>query len=231
VIDPFRPGLRYHALDDREFELLTAQHLRAVRQVFEQADVFIFTLGLTEAWTSSMDGAVFPACPGTVAGTFDPTRHAFQNFTVADVTADFDAFVGIVRALNPNIRIILTVSPVPLVATATTRHVLCASTYSKAVLRVAAEEACRRHPFVAYFPSYEIVAGPQAPASFLAPDRRTVTPEAIATVMAAFLTLCERPAPSASGPRQTFGAQLSRAISEAECEEAMAVPRATPGPV
>lgn len=48
VIDPFRPGLRYHALTDREFDLLGAQHLRAVRRVFEEAKVFIFTLGLTE---------------------------------------------------------------------------------------------------------------------------------------------------------------------------------------
>ena len=42
VVDPFRPGLRYHARSEREFDLLTAAHLRAVRAVFEQATVFIF---------------------------------------------------------------------------------------------------------------------------------------------------------------------------------------------
>ena len=191
VIDPFRPGLRYHALTDREFDLLGAQHLRAVRRVFEEAKVFIFTLGLTEAWVSRLDGAVFPACPGTIAGTFDEALHAFVNFSVDEVTSDLDAFVTELRALNRGVRIILTVSPVPLVATATGKHVLPSSTYSKAVLRASAEEIVRRHAFVSYFPAFEIVTGPQAPDAYLEADRRSVTQEAIATVMTAFLAACE----------------------------------------
>ena len=63
VIDPFRPGLRFHALTDREFDLLTSRHLRAVRAMFEQMNVFIFTLGLTEAWISRADGCVFRRVP------------------------------------------------------------------------------------------------------------------------------------------------------------------------
>src|ERR1700722_2207136 len=53
VVDPFRPGLKYCASSNREFKLLTDQHLRACLRVFEEADVFIFTLGLTEAWVST----------------------------------------------------------------------------------------------------------------------------------------------------------------------------------
>ena len=63
VIDPLRPGLVHPARSDREFDLLTAQHLRAVRQAFVTADVLIFTLGLTEAWVSAVDGTVFPRAP------------------------------------------------------------------------------------------------------------------------------------------------------------------------
>ena len=85
VIDPFRPGLRYPARSDREFDLLTTQHLEAVRAAIGVATVFVFTLGLTEAWELAADGAVFPACPGTIAGTFSPVKHRFHNFGVEEV--------------------------------------------------------------------------------------------------------------------------------------------------
>ncbi len=227
VIDPFRPGLRYHALTDREFDLLSAQHLRAVRRVFEEAKVFIFTLGLTEAWVSRLDGAVFPACPGTVAGTFDEALHAFVNFSVDEVTSDLDAFVTELRALNCGVRIILTVSPVPMVATATGKHVLPSSTYTKAVLRVSAEEIVRRHACVSYFPGFEMVTGSHVPDAYWEADRRSLTQEAIATVMTAFLAACEAPAEAphvVNAPREEGGSArlLSRMVSQAECEEAMA---------
>jgi hypothetical protein len=234
VIDPFRPGLRYHALTDREFDLLTSQHLRAVRAMFEQMDVFIFTLGLTEAWVSRADGCVFPACPGTVAGEFDESRHEFVNFGVAEMSADLGELIEGLRAVNPRVRIILSVSPVPLVATATNNHVLCATTYSKSALRVVAEEASRRYPRVTYFPAYEIVTGVQAPASFYMDNLREVSEEAIYTVMFAFLSHCQLDVPlpasphdaamtvTASGrtaPAPDVRQRLSAAIVARECEE------------
>jgi hypothetical protein len=231
IVDPFRPGMRYAARSEREFELLTAQHLRATRRAFESCDVFVATLGLTEAWVSTLDGAVFPACPGTVAGTFDPTRHEFVNFTAADVAGDLDAFVTALRAINPEVRVILTVSPVPLVATATSRHVLAADTYSKASLRVAAEAATRAHRDVHYFPSYEIVVGPRAPAEFFEADRRTVSKHAVDVVMAAFLSLCETDDNRAadehprSASNDVTAQELSRRIVDGECEEAALDPQ------
>jgi hypothetical protein len=191
VIDPFRPGLRYPARSGREFDLLTAQHLGKTRQAFEQATVFIFTLGLTEAWISRLDAAVFPACPGTVAGSFDPDRHEFRNFDTAETAADLREFTRVLRSINPGVRIILTVSPVPLVATATGDHVLSASIYSKSVLRVAAAELAGLEPEIVYFPAYEIVTGPQAPDGFFEADRRNVSAAAIKSVVAALLAHCE----------------------------------------
>jgi hypothetical protein len=226
VIDPFRPGLRYPAGSNREFDLLTAQHLRQTLASFRQADVFVFTLGLTEAWVSTIDGAVFPACPGTVAGSFDPLRHAFKNFTVAEVVTDLDQALSLLRSINPEVRVILTVSPVPLVATASGRHVLTATTYSKSVLRAAAGEIAAKDLGVTYFPAYEIVTGPQAPETFFESDRRNVSREAIDVVMGAFLASCETTgssAPAAIGDRVDDAAtEISRAIMEFECEEAMA---------
>jgi hypothetical protein len=122
--------------------------------------------------------------------------------------------------------VILTVSPVPLVATASGRHVLTATTYSKSVLRVAAGEITAKDLRVNYFPAYEIVTGPQAPETFFERDRRNVSREAIDVVMGAFLACCEpaeRAALAAIGDRNDDAAtEISRAIVEFECEEAMA---------
>lgn len=225
VVDPFRPGLRYHASSHQEFDLLTQQHLNACLRAFTEADVFIFTLGLTEAWVSRQDGAVFPACPGTVGGEFDPKKHEFRNFSGWEITSDLRQFVDELRLFNPDVRIILTVSPVPLVATATDRHVLRASTYSKSVLLVAAETVCAERPGVTYFPAYEIVTGPHAPADFFQEDRRNVAPAAIEVVMQAFLSCCETghpPQERSEGTREKAIELFSARFADAECEELMA---------
>lgn len=226
VIDPFRPGLRWPAWSDREFDLLTRQHLDRTLEALRLADAFIFTLGLTECWASAKDGAVYPACPGAIAGAFDPLAHTFVNLSTADVKADLADILDTLAAINPRLRIILTVSPVPLVATATPGHVVAATIYSKSALVAAAVETAREYDRVAYFPSYEIITGPQAPESFFEADRRNVSAEGIATVMAVLLAHCEGGAqPPAAAPSSPADLQaLSKAIAAAECEE-MAVDR------
>ena len=154
---------------------------------------------------------------------------------MSDVTADLNEFIQDVRRINPALRIVLTVSPMPLVATATGGHVLPATIYSKSVLRVAAEEVVRANSNILYFPAYEIVTGPQAPEAFYEKDRRNVSTDAVETVMAALLARCERvdadgatasatvaPArPPATAPAPGNVQTLSRLIAEAECDEAM----------
>lgn len=228
LIDPFRPGLRYRARSAAEFAALTKQHLDCVRLAIREASVFVFTLGLTEMWMARADGAAYPACPGTVAGTFDAARHAFHNLTAGEVARDLNRFIRIARKLNPALRVVLTVSPVPLVATATGGHVLPATIYSKSVLRAAAGEVAAALPDVTYFPAYEIVTGPQAPEDFFEPDRRNVSKAAVETVMAALLANSEggEPPRAAQAAEARAVQDMSRAIAEAACEEEMADRRA-----
>jgi hypothetical protein len=221
--------LRFRARSDAEFDALTKYHLSRVKVAFEMANVVIFTLGLTEAWYSQIDGAVFPVCPGTVAGTFDSDKHAYKNFSVNEIIADLDYICATLKEIRPDVRVILTVSPVPLVATATSDHVLVASTYSKSVLRVACSEILTRHDLVTYFPAYELITGPQAPADFFEPDRRNVSTKGIDEVMTAFLAHCEvdpgstnHYAVESSRPSSSQGIALSNLVSSIECEEAAA---------
>jgi hypothetical protein len=232
VIDPFRPGLRFPSADDREFDIQTTRHLEATRQAFDLATVFVITLGLTEVWVSRSDGAAFPAAPGTVAGEFNPDRHVLHNLTVDEVVDDLTAFVDILRATNPSLRFIVTVSPVPLVATATKEHVVTASMRSKSILRVAADRFADQVPSCRYFPSYEIIAGPQAPHDYFEDDRRNVSERGVSVVMH---TLLGKLIGQASGPSirpPGFGTEvsgsrsrestLSQRVVSAECDEVLA---------
>lgn len=187
VVDPLRPTIEVEPFASvAELEMLRRDHLDRVLDMFERADVFVFTLGLTEAWLSADDGTAFPLCPGTAGGTFDPARHVFRNLTAAEVRADMDAFLTDLRALNPKVEVFLTVSPVPLMATATQAQVAVASSYSKSVLRAVAGELCDAYDFVDYFPSYEIITQPFMQGYFFEPDRREVSPHGVAHVMKTF---------------------------------------------
>ena len=156
--------------------------------MFESLDVFVFTLGLTECWRSRADGAVFPICPGVEAGVFQEDRYEFYNQPVDEVLADMTSFLDQLGRVNPRARVILTVSPVPLAATASPGvHVLAATTYSKSVLRVAAECLRQRFPHVDYFPSYEIITGQHARGAYYADDLRNVVEAGVSHVMRVFL--------------------------------------------
>jgi hypothetical protein len=184
VADPFRPQIQPTGfLSREELALDRRQHLAAVRRAVEEMDVFVFTLGLTEAWEDRRDGAVFPLAPGVAAGRYDPDTHRFHNFGAAEVVEDMNRSIALIREKNPGVRILLTVSPVPLNATALERHVLVSTVYSKAVLRVAAEEICGAWSNVDYFPSFEIITAPQVRGRYVAADARSVLEEGVRHVM------------------------------------------------
>lgn len=165
-----------------------AYHLGRVRVMFETTDVFVFTLGLTESWFNAKGGHTYPACPGTVKGQYDPEVHRFHNFTCAEVVADLEALIAELSKVNPELKLIFTVSPVPLVATRSDRNVLIASSYSKSVLRAAVGEVEVKHPHVAYFPSYEIISHPASFGQYQASDLREVTERGVSHVMNHFLS-------------------------------------------
>lgn len=224
-VDPFRPRAHPGGLASRrELAAERAQHFAAVRRLFAELDVFVFTLGLTETWADATDGAVYPVCPGVVAGEFDAARHVLQNHGVDEVVADLRRFVFLLRAINPGARLVLTVSPVPLVATAEDRHVLVSTTLSKSVLRVAADAVAAAEPGVAYFPSYEIITSPFSRGAYFAPDLRSVTEAGVSHVMRLFLAHylgLEGEAPQPAAPVAAADAFLreAQAVVEAICDE------------
>ena len=231
VRDPFRPAVQPgNFMSETEMLLDRQQHLSAVRRMFETLDVFVFTLGLTEGWKSRADGAVFPLCPGVDGGSFNAAKYVFENQTLKSVMKDMTAFFEKLKAVNPTASCILTVSPVPLMATAAPRaHVLCATTYSKSVLRVAAQMLCEAHDFVHYFPSYEVITGAYNRGSYYADDLRNVTEEGVSHVMRLFLRHAAGLEPGqepqhadgerSTAPGQSALMQAAALFVEVECDE------------
>ena len=185
--DPFRPRVEPEGFASPEaVEAERQVHLSQVRRLFETLDVFVFTLGLTEGWHAAADGAAFPLSPGVAAGSFDPQKYVFANQPVEEVIADLTAFADALKAVNAGARIILTVSPVPLVATYAGRHVLQSTVHSKAVLRVAAQRLTETRDDTLYFPSYEIVTSPEGAFRYLESDLRSVSKDGVDHVMRVF---------------------------------------------
>jgi hypothetical protein len=187
IVDALRPRAfdeGFASIADLEAE--RERHLAAVRAMFEQLEVFVFTLGLTETFVSRIDGTAYPACPGKDFGEFDPQRYAFRNLGVAENLEAMHRFIAGLRGVNPRARVLLTVSPVPLVATMEDRSVIVSTVYSKSVLRVVADELRRAYEFVDYFWSYEIITSTFNTSRYFDAGRRNVTDAGVRHVMRSF---------------------------------------------
>jgi GSCFA family len=185
-VDLFRPFMEPNGFDSADTVLAARQnHIKAIRSVFTSADTFVFTLGLTEAWASAENGKVYPVCPGIYSG--DPSAdYVFKNFGFAEVLADMETFLAKLKKVNPAVRVLLTVSPVPLTGTYSQNHILTATMHSKSILRAVCSTLIDAHAHVYYFPSYEMIANPYTTGSAYAENLRSVRPEVIERVMRFF---------------------------------------------
>ncbi|HEX8047394.1 GSCFA domain-containing protein [Rhizobium sp.] len=120
------------------------------------SDVVILTMGLIEAWYDNTFNCYLNKTPSNMLIRADESRFSFHRFELDDVVKRMSR--GIEVALEFGVKnILLTVSPVPLETTFTRDGSVLANSYSKAVLRVAADILSKKYPQVDYFPSYEIV--------------------------------------------------------------------------
>jgi hypothetical protein len=187
--DALRPSVEPEGpASPEEVEIHRRSHVRLVGRMLRKTDVFIFTFGLTEAWVDRESGTVYPTAPGTIAGHYDPDRFAFRNYTFREIYDDFVEVRSILRELRPNIRFVVTVSPVPLTATASSRHVLAATVHSKSTLRAVAGQLEQEFDDVDYFPSYEIITNPAARGGFYRDNLREIDPAGVAAAMHLFMS-------------------------------------------
>lgn len=188
-IDPLRPNVLQTPVAVKEnIAELRESHLQCVKKSLVELDILVFTLGLTEAWRLTECKTVLPSAPGVIGGEFDPDRYEFINFGYPEVMEDLEALHNAILNLRngKSFRLLLTVSPVPLTATAEEQHVLLSSTYSKSVLRAVAGDFVKENIFADYFPSFEIINNPAAKSEFFEDNFRSVKESSVKTVMSAF---------------------------------------------
>lgn len=197
-----------------------ATHLAAVRRVFERADTVVFTMGLTECWTSASGNTVYQVAPGVAAGVFDPEEYAFHNYTVSELLADLEELRDLLRAAHPGVRLLLSVSPVSKMATATSRHIEVATADTKSRLRAAAGEFTDRYGDVDYFPGFEMVMSPASKNQFFDDTGRTVRRAGVRTVMQSFFRAYDGPgAPPVAATGASERATPAEDNDELICEE------------
>ena len=115
----------------------------------ERFPCFIFTLGFAES--EALDKST------SIVDVEQPTLSLGKFQSPEFISESLVEGVGKLRAINSNLRVFLTVSPVPLEGTASRYSVFEANSISKSIVRFATALACEKDPSITYFPSYEIV--------------------------------------------------------------------------
>ncbi|MCH5216413.1 MAG: GSCFA domain-containing protein [Muribaculaceae bacterium] len=116
-------------------------------QILASAQVLIITWGTAWVFERKSDGMLVNNCH-----KFPATDFNRQLLDVKEIADTYVMLFDVLWRLNPNLRVILTVSPV--------RHLsdgLSGNQISKSKLRIAADEICNRcgEDKVVYFPAYE----------------------------------------------------------------------------
>jgi hypothetical protein len=150
--DPLREPAAGHHATREEAEAAIRAHRVASRNAFAAARVLIITLGQNEAWVERESGLVWARKPEMTGERFEPRLFPFED----DVNWLQDSLRRL-RELNPDLDILLTVSPVAAHATFCGHDAITQSFAGKCVLRAVAERITRTVPRVWYFPSFEMV--------------------------------------------------------------------------
>nr|WP_252731419.1 GSCFA domain-containing protein [Lentibacter algarum] len=231
--DSLRPMIEPEGFESPEECLaLLKNTARAFGRSVAQAQVFVFTMGLTEGFENTRTGQPYALCPGTLAGTYNPDEHQFHNYTYPQILASMQTAIAALKEINPSLKILLTVSPVPLTATADKAHILLATTYSKSTLRAVAGDLATSDDDIDYFPSYEIISQPPTRGIFFEPNMRSVSLKGVELVMQHFFKgmrfTKEKLKENKAEAKRQAAILAEDAAAELACEEAALDTEATP---
>lgn len=149
-------GLWHSPMHHGDFSAPTAEEalerintrLEVLREELKGLDVLVATWGTAWVYEDAQTGCIVGNCHKRPERCFRRRR-----LTVEEVTDDWSDLVRRLRAANPRLRVLLTVSPI--------RHLrdgLHANQLSKATLLLAADRLVEAMPdVVGYFPAYELL--------------------------------------------------------------------------
>jgi hypothetical protein len=121
--------------------------IKQTHQHIQNLDYLMLTLGTANVFVHKKSNQIVANCHKVPSSEFERKRLAIN-----EITADFEPIFNQLKTINPNLKIIFTVSPV--------RHIrdgLVENQRSKATLLLAVDELVKEYDFVSYFPAYELV--------------------------------------------------------------------------
>ena len=135
------------ATSKTQLQNFTQQCLHEVYQWLQQTDVLIITLGTAYVYRHLETGQIVANCHKTPGKFFKK-----ELLGVDTCTNELTELLEQIRVVRPNIRVILTVSPVR-----HTRDTLPLNAVSKSVLRLTCHCLSEALNYVDYFPAYELL--------------------------------------------------------------------------
>jgi len=184
------PQLGMARLDFEMDQILEFRHryLDAVADV-ARSDVIILTLGYVETWYDKKLDLYLNVIPPAPVIKAEPDRFEFRVLSYNDILDGLNELYDLlVKHREKPLKMLITVSPVPLLATFRDMDVLVANAYSKSVQRAALDEFLLGKEGVDYFPSYEFVTLSNPTIAWSRNDYRHVSPDVVKRIMSNVIT-------------------------------------------
>ena len=164
-------------------------------QVIKNSDVFILTLGVAAAFFDRATGAFVLPRPTALNSRALAEKFLFRTTSVKENVDNVLHLIEFIRSISPEIKIVVTVSPVPLLASFEHELAVQADCLSKSTMRLVAHEVVSNSnvPNILYWPSFEVFrwAGSNASNYYAADDGAAwhVSEEKVAGTIRAFVDM------------------------------------------
>ena len=179
-LNPFRKNLCYNNINDFKNEII--EHNFNVKKIVDTSDILILTLGQSEIVRCRKTNFVFAQVPP--AQIYDKDLHSYELLNENQNLENLNKIITILKK-NIALKIILTVSPIPLRATYRKDiDSIQANFENKFSLINVAKKLSNIHSIVSYFPAFEIVYSIRDP---FCDDARHVQETTINHVMREFV--------------------------------------------
>jgi tetratricopeptide (TPR) repeat protein len=147
------------AIRDRIVELLPQGWSKEnTLEVIKRSDVFILTLGVAAAFFDRTTGAFVLPRPSALNSRALAEKYQFRTASVQENVDNVRYLIDFVRSVAPGIRIVVTVSPVPILASFEHESAVQADCLSKSTMRLVAHEVVNNSGIqnILYWPSFEV---------------------------------------------------------------------------
>lgn len=127
-------------------------------EIIKNSDVFILTLGVAYAFFDKINGEFVLPRPTQLNSRALAEKYDYRLTSVSENIENVQYLISYIRKISPNIKVIVTVSPVPIIASFGHPSCVQADCLSKSTMRLVADQIVNASGIkeILYWPSFEI---------------------------------------------------------------------------